>query len=683
VDTAINVTRLGFDPFLGWGAFYALAATLAVVWLVYTLSRGQAPVSRLLAIALGLAALSNPSIVEEERDPLPSVAAVILDRSESMAFGTRRDAARNAFSDITQQLGADESLEVRVLETDPKSDGSNLYSDLAGLVADVSRDRLAGAILITDGQVHDLPENLGEAGDFGPIHALVAGDPGRGDRRVEIVEGPSFGIVGENAEFIIRAEDPAGGSIPVDVSVNGGDVRTVFLPAGQDTPLSLEIERRGENVIVLETPAGREELTLANNRTAAKLSGVRDRLRVLLITGRPNAAGRVWRDLLKSDPQVDLVHFTILRPPLKQSDPTPIEELALITFPTEELFEEKLGEFNLIIFDQYERRGVVTQSYLANMARYVEDGGALVIVAGEPFSGPASLARTPLAAVLPAVPTGEIITERFVPTLTGEGERHTVTSSLAGREWGGWMRAIGARAEVGDVLMTGPSGSPLLVLDRVGDGRVGLMLSDQIWLWARGHEGGGPFSELIRRMVHWMMKEPELEERQLSLIASGETAQVRLRTLSDGAPDLTLETPEGEIIALNWTASAPGLFEAEAPISQLGLYRAEAGGLQAVALNGPANPKEYADLQSTTEVLAPLAEMTRGGVFRIGADGDRLPDLRRVGRTASASGGDWIGLRERGAYVVRSATSQPLLPGIAAALALMLFLLVAWRREGR
>lgn len=209
------------------------------------------------------------------------------------------------------------------------------------------------------------------------------------------------------------------------------------------------------------------------------------------------------------------------------------------------------------------------------------------------------------------------------------------------------------------------------------------MLSDQIWLWARGHEGGGPFSELIRRMVHWMMKEPELEERQLSLIASGDKAEVRLRTLSDGAPDLTLETPEGEIIALNWTAEAPGLFEAEAPISQLGLYRAEAGGLQAVALNGPANPKEYADLQSTTEVLAPLADATRGGVFRIGADGSRLPELRRVGRMGGASGGDWIGFRERSAYVVRSSTSQPLLPGIAAALALMLFLLVAWRREGR
>ncbi|MCI4643255.1 MAG: hypothetical protein MRY64_00550 [Hyphomonadaceae bacterium] len=682
METAINVTRLGLDPYLGWGAFYALCAVMALVWLTYLINRGQAPLSRLLAILLGLAALSNPSIVEEERDPLPSVAAVILDRSESMAFGTRQDAAEAAYQAVTAQLGADPSLELRVLESDPKADGTNLYTALQGMMADVSRDRVAGAIMITDGQLHDLPANPGEAGDLGPVHGLIVGNQDRGDRRVEIVEGPSFGIVGENAEFIIRADDPDGGEIPVDVSVNGGETRTVFLIAGRDTPLTLEIERRGENVIVLETPPGREELTLANNRTAASLSGVRDRLRVLLITGRPNAAGRVWRDLLKSDPQVDLVHFTILRPPLK-TDVTPIEELALINFPTEELFEGKLGEFNLIIFDQYERRGVITQSYLANMARYVEDGGALIIIAGEPFASPASLARTPLAAVLPAVPNGEIDVEHFVPALTDAGRRHTVTSPLDGQSWGGWMRAVGARAEVGDVLMTGPDGGPLLVLDRVGDGRVGLLLSDQIWLWARGHEGGGPFSELIRRMVHWMMKEPELEERQLSLIASGDIATIRLRTLSDSAPDLTLETPEGEIIALNWTAQAPGLFEASTSIEQLGLYRAEAGGLEAVALNGPANPKEYADLQSSDRVLAPIAEATRGGVFRIDADGGSLPEIRRVGRNGSAAGGSWLGLRERGAYVVRASSSTPLLPGIAAAAALIIFLLVAWRREGR
>ena len=549
-------------------------------------------------------------------------------------------------------------------------------------MSDVPRDRIAGAILITDGQVHDVPEDLSRLENLGPIHALITGDPDNGDRRITLVQAPDFGIVGEEAEFIVRVDDPDGGRIPVSVSINGGEPETISVEAGQDTPLKLDIERRGENIVVVETPAGQQELTLANNRTASTLSGVRDRLRVLLITGKPNAAGRVWRDLLKSDPSVDLVHFTILRPPFKQ-DITPLEEMALIAFPTEELFEGKLEEFDLVIFDQYERRGVITMTYLSNMARYVEDGGALLIAAGEDFAGPASLARTPLAGVLPALPTGETVIGHFIPQISDTGSRHTITEALTGQSWGGWVRYVKAVAEVGDVLMTTQSGDPLLVVDRVGEGRIGLLLSDQVWLWARGHEGGGPFSELIRRMVHWLMKEPELEERQLQVTAQGDTVEARLRTLSDTAPPLNIETPTGRDLTPDWRQVGPGEFVAEAPSDELGLYRASSGGLEAVALNGPANPKEYAALDATDTVLGPVASATDGGTFALERVSDSLPDIRRVSRRANAAGGNWMGLRERDAYAVRSSTSLPLLPGIAVALLLVLALLLAWRREGR
>ncbi|MEQ9435289.1 hypothetical protein [Hyphomonas sp.] len=678
----IEATRIRFDPFLGWPVLWLVVAVAALAWLAYVFLRGRAALTRGLGLTLLAAALSNPSLVEEEREPLPSVAAIILDRSESMQFGDRANAASAAFGALRTQLEADPSLEVRVLESDPHDDGTHLYGALEGLMADVPRDRIAGAILVTDGQVHDLPAGAARENAIGPVHGLVVGDPDRGDRRVQIVDAPNFGIVGETASLVVRVDDPDGGEIEVGVSLNGGPAERVRIKAGENTPLPIEIERRGENVIVVEVGPGREELTLANNRTAATLAGVRDRLRVLLVTGKPNQAGRVWRDLLKSDPSVDLVHFTILRPPYK-TDYTPPEELALIAFPTEELFEEKLKDFDLIIFDQYERRGVITQSYLANMARYVADGGALFIAAGEPFAGPGSLARSPLASVLPASPTGTIRTGEFVPALTESGQRHAVTAPLEGQTWGGWMRYIEATAPAGDVLMSGPDGKPLLIVDRVDKGRVGMLMSDQIWLWARGHDGGGPFSELIRRVVHWMMKEPELEERRLSLMAEGDTAKMELRTLLDTAPPLQLETPEGRIIEPVWTQKAPGIFSAEAPIDQLGLYRAESGGLEAVALNGPANPKEYADLQSSTDILSPLAKETGGGVFRLNEAGTNLPDIRRVGARGAAAGSGWLGLRERGAYAVRSSTSQPLLPGLLAAGLLVVLLILAWRREGR
>jgi hypothetical protein len=679
----IDAARIAFEPFLGWPMLWLVAGITALAWLVYLVRRGRAWLTRGAGLTLLALALANPSLIQEQREPLPSVAAIVLDRSESMQFGDRRAAAEAAFTAMQETLAADTTLELRVLETDPGADGSYLYGALEGLMADVPRDRIAGTILITDGQVHDIPDLKDKARLIGPVHALIVGDPKQGDRRIALIDGPSFGIVGEIANLRVRADDPAGGEIALSVSVNGGAPKRVTVPVGAETLIPVEIERRGENVVVIEAPPGKEELTLANNRTAATLAGVRDRLRVLLVTGQPNQAGRVWRDLLKSDPSVDLVHFTILRPPYKFGDPTPTEELALIAFPTEELFEQKLGEFDLMIFDQYERTGVITELYLANMARYVAEGGALLIADGAPFAGQGSLARSPLASVLPATPTGRIRTGPFTPALTEAGRRHAVTLPLTNGKWGEWMRYVEVEATGGDVLMRAPDGSPLLIVDRVQEGRVGMLFSDQIWLWARGYDGGGPFAELIRRMVHWMMKEPELEERRLSLTAEGTTATVDLRTLQDTAPPLTLETPEGTQIALNWTKAGPGQFKAEAPIDQLGLYRARSGGLEAVALNGPANPKEYADLSSTTEVLAPLAKATGGGVFRIGKTGTDLPEVRRTGARGAAAGGNWLGLRERGGYAVRAAESHPLLPGILAALAVMAALLLAWRREGR
>ena len=660
----------------------ALLVLCALSYAAYLRWRGRAWLTRAAALTVLAAAIANPAYVREEREPLPSVAAVIVDRSESMTFGERTKIADAVRGKLLEELEADTSLEVRIVETDRRADGTNLVGTLEGLMADVPRDRIAGAVLITDGQVHDLPDDMARLAELGPIHALVAGDPDSGDRRIELVQSPDFGIVGEEAQFVVRVEDPVSGTAFITVSVNGGLPERMMVETGKDTPLPIEIERRGDNIVVVETPAGQEELTLANNRTAATLSGVRDRLRVLLITGKPNAAGRVWRDLLKSDPSVDLVHFTILRPPFKQ-DITPLEEMALIAFPTEELFESKLTEFDLIIFDQYERRTVITMSYLANMARYVADGGALLIAAGEDFAGPASLANTPLAGVLPALPTGTIEIGDFTPELSDTGKRHTVTQSLDGQDWGGWVRYIKSTPEAGDVLMTAANGDPLLVVDRVGEGRVAQLLSGQVWLWARGHDGGGPFAELIRRMVHWLMKEPELEERQLRLEAQGDTLRATLRTLSDNAPPLSIETPDGAMMEPTWQETGPGEFVAEAPIDRLGLFRARSGGLEAVTLNGPANPKEYAALEATEDVLKPLADLTGGGTWSIDRVGDSIPDIRRVGRNAGAEGGNWMGLRERGAYAVRSSTSLPLLPGLLAALAIAAFLLLAWRREGR
>ena len=292
----IEASRLSFDPLIGWPLFWGLAIICVISLAVYIIAFRKAWLTRTLAAGFGLLALSNPAIVEEEREPLPSVAAIIVDRSDSMSFGDRTDIASAAYEALRTELEADPSIDLRVVESETQGDGTRLIGALEGLMADVPRDRIAGAILITDGQVHDLPQDLSRIRELGPIHALITGNPDASDRRITLVQAPNFDIVGDEAEFVVRVDDPDGGTVPVNYAINGGRAEVQFIQAGEDTSILIEVERRGDNIVVFETPQGDQELTLANNRTAATISGVRDGLRVLLVTGRPNASGRVWRD---------------------------------------------------------------------------------------------------------------------------------------------------------------------------------------------------------------------------------------------------------------------------------------------------------------------------------------------------------------------------------------------------
>ena len=368
---------------------------------------------------------------------------------------------------------------------------------------------------------------------------------------------------------------------------------------------------------------------------------MRDKLRVLLVSGEPHAGERTWRNLLKSDASVDLVHFTILRPPEKQ-DGTPINELSLIAFPTRELFQQKIGEFQLIIFDRYARQGVLPIIYFDNITRYVRDGGAVLVAAGPDYASQTSLWRTPLDAILPAEPDGNVTDQAFRPSLTELGRRHPVTRGLDGAasnppNWSEWFRVVDTRNATGTTVMQGPDAKPLLVLSREGEGRVALLLSDHIWLWARGFEGGGPHLDLLRRLSHWLMKEPDLEEEALRLTMSGRNLVVRRQTMADSVADVTLTSPSGASRVLKLEPTEPGVWEKSIVADELGLWRATDGKLNALVNIGPANPREFAEVTSTTDVLAPIANATGGAARRLD-DGHGL-DVPRI--VAVRSGGTY------------------------------------------
>lgn len=684
---------IDFEPLLSWPVLAAVIVPVLIMALAGLVLRRRGALLRLLALAALAVALINPVFLDENRDPLQSVVALVVDRSQSQDIGERTQETDRAVEGMKERLARFKQFEVRVVEAG-KADASDdrtqtkLFGALQGAFRDVPPSRIAGAVMITDGQVHDVPPNV--AGIGGPLHALISGEEGEKDRRIRFENAPRFGIVGKPMDMTYRviATGNDRGTVDVRVSVNGQQVSVEKAEIGREMPLEITIPAAGRNIVELAIDPVEGELTDTNNRAIAILDGIRENLRVLLVSGEPHAGERTWRNLLKSDASVDLVHFTILRPPEKQ-DGTPINELSLIAFPTRELFVEKINDFDLIIFDRYQHRDVLPILYYDYIAEYVEKGGALLIAAGPEYAGEQSIARTPLMAALPAMPTGDVLERAFYPRLTDLGKRHPVTRGLEGSaaeppQWSRWFRLIGIENPEGAAVMKGPDDRPLLLLDRKGEGRVGMFLSDQGWLWARGFEGGGPHVALYRRIAHWLMKEPELEEERLTADGRGMVLDIRRQTMSDNPGPAQVITPTGKTMTVPLTQTEPGVFNGSAETTEIGLYQIANGDLTALAHIGPVNAPEFSDTVSTTSVLSPVATQTGGSVRRLEDGGAfTLPAIVPVRAGADASGQGWIGLRTTNDSVLRSVSRVPLFSGFLGLGALLLAIGSMWFREGR
>lgn len=696
-------TGIVFAPVVPLWAIIAFAVLILLVFAFSLLRGARGAWLRLFAGLALLAALCDPKLTQEDRDPLSDVALLLIDESASQTIDGRPDLTARAAEAIRAAAGGLDRrapLELRVATVDSRSGkatddtGTPLFDAMETALADVGQDRIAGAVLITDGRAHDAPDFGTLDADAirdrftGPVHILSTGREGAYDRRLILESAPGFGIVSEEVQIRLQVTD--NGPAPaaparITLSIDGRPVRRDTVSLNEPTTISARLDKGGASVFEIEVEELAGEITTRNNRALFTVQGARDRLRVLLVSGQPHAGERAWRNLLKADPSVDLVHFTILRPPSKMSG-TPIRELSLIPFPTRELFMQKIDDFDLVIFDKYVRRGVLAPAYLANVTEYVRRGGAVLIAAGPDFGGPSSLYRSPLASVMPATPTGGSVNTLFTPLLTETGEKHPVTATLPQADstdptWGRWMRLIEIEPRSGDVLMSGETGQPLLVLDRVGEGRVAMLATDTAWLWSRGYEGGGPLAEMLRRVAHWLMKEPQLEEDALTAAASGANVEIIRRSLGDAPETADIVAPSGERFSVPFSPSGPGRWRAQFEAEEQGLYSITDGVLETPAAVGPASPKEFENPLATFDLLRPVAEATGGAMMMLRDTG--TPVLRRVSGSRRAYGPDWIGLRERGAYVVRDSRLTPLAPGWLALLIAAALLIGAWRMEGR
>ena len=688
--------NLSFAPLVPPALLIALGvAAIAVVALTVWAGR-RGGFARALGLALILFALADPSLVREDRDPLKDVVAVVLDRSGSQNIGERKAQTDKARAEIAKQLDAMGNIEARFVDggadDDSGADGTKLFGALNSALADVPPERVGGAILVTDGVVHDIPASPDALGFKAPLHAFVTGHEGERDRRIELIEAPRFGIVGKDLTIVARVLDSDDHGEPVVVTLRrDGELLTTFraTPGATIRP-TVRVDHGGPNVVELDVAPLPGELTTLNNKAVVTIDGVRDKLKVLLVSGEPHAGERTWRNLLKSDANVDLVHFTILRPPDKQ-DGTPINELSLIAFPTADLFGRKITDFDLIIFDRYSNQTVLPPVYFDNITRYVRNGGALLMAVGPDYATEDGLFYSPLGRIAPARPTGKVLEQPFRPAITADGEKHPVTRGLPGADssppaWSPWFRTVAAERLRGVSVMSGAGDNPLLLLSREGKGRVALLLSDQMWLWARGYQEGGPYSDLLRRLAHWLMKEPELEEEALRATARGREISIERQTLKAETKPVTLTAPSGATSVATLASTSPGLSTASVKAEEFGLYKLSDGELTALVNVGPENPREYQEVVSTMEHLRPLAEATGGTVRRVGNGKDDnivLPRFAAMRESPLYGGSDYVGIKRTGASVVTGVGVAPLAIGFIGLIALLAGIVGPWLWEGR
>ena len=675
------------DPQMPWQiSSVCLAATLIALGMaLHARMAGRIP--RACLVAVLAVAILNPSVRMESREKETDYILILADRTSSQNLGERTARTEEALAWLRSSIPEFENFELREAELRDAESGTRLASVLQSEIEKLG-EKLAAAFVITDGLIHDAEADVEASA---PVHVLLTTDNAEMDRRILIRNAPKFAFVGEPADIVAFVEDtgslPPKAEVDVEFYLDGTLQETIRATPGKPFSVPVQIASAGAKVVHFKATAVEGELTLLNNEASVEINGVQERLQVLMVSGIPHAGQRTWRNILMSDASVELVHLTFLRNP-ESRDSTAIDELALIQFPSHELFQEKLEQFDLVILDRYRRIGLLTNADFERLAEYVEGGGALLVAGGPELANPRNLHDTAVGRVLPAEPTGFVAEKAFRPALTKAGMRHPVTAELhrssasdsdAGPEWGRWFRQVELRVENGDVLMAGADGRPLLVLFRPGQGRVALLASDQAWLWNRGFEGGGPQQELLKRLVHWMLKEPGLEEEALYASPDGTTLRIVRQSMSDDEFKLELSTPDGGKVPLQAAATSPGRFEAVIENPDPGVHIVRDGNLAAAVSIGLRYSQEFEDAASGGTAAERLVA-NMGGVFAVE---EGFPDVRLVREGRVAAGRRWAGILPRNNFTVAGIEFVPLTQPIMFALLILGLACFAWHREGR
>lgn len=688
-------TTFEWSPYLPY-LYYVLIGAMAAIAILFVFWRRMRDFLW-RAVFLGLLALVllNPIILNEIRQGLPDKLVIVVDGSASQTFGGRDKVAEEALGHIRTALARHKNIEPVVIHSGAAAESdeaTTLFTLLRNNMSSIPPSQVAGTVFITDGQVHDVPKELGALSRLGPFHVVLTGKKDEFDRKVTIVSAPKYGVLNETVAVRLKLEEfgrNTPGASTLTIRQDGQTERVTALAPGQEQEFTFRISHSGQNIFEFIIPPEPGELSETNNTAAVIVNGIRDRLRVLLVSGSPHMGERSWRNLLKSDPAIDLVHFTILRP-ATAVDATPQSQLSLIVFPVEDLFRKKINDFDLIILDRFQNENLIMPSaYFGNIAEYIRKGGALLMAlstADRSWRMPAGMLIDPmLDRVLPVTSiTGQVTRFPFRPALTELGARHPVSADLVRqfreKPWGEWFAQADIAHARGQALMTGIEGKPLVVVDKVGMGRVAVLSSDNFWIWAKGSGQDGPYTDLLRNVAHWLMKEPELEDDFIKAEARGNVITVSQRDLTPEAKQVLMTAPSGQQQLVAMSEKAPGWIRANVTARESGIYSFDNGVKKAFVVVGSAVNMEFSDVHTTEEKLLPITEKTQGAMIWFQENRDF--DLRNVKPETHIMGGNsWVGLKRNSAYTIDNVETLSLLPNALSLLIILAGILWAWWRE--
>ena len=651
---------------------------------------------RALTFLAFLVFILNPQINKKHVEHHKDIVIVVSDLTQSIIETRKAKEVESIRKDISSQLkeiGNIEQINIK-LNNNKKIEQNNankietsLFKEVNKVINSLNIERLSGIIIITDGQIHDF-HNYNKLLSKTPIHYILVGNKKEKDRILKTTNVPKFAVLGKKYEISINIKDNTEKkNLKTDFYLNEQLVSTKYLSQNKTYKILLPELSIGKNILEIKTEESNIEISKLNNYQTHEIVGIQDKLKVMLISGEPNMGLRNLRNILNSDPNIELLHFTILRPPTKR-DLTPVKELSLIPFPTQELFAADISKFNLIIFDQYGLQGILPPKYLDNISKFVLSGGALLDIVGKKHLTKDSLINSPIKQILPTIPLENISNKMFKPELTKVGKLHPITNKLKNnyqeKPWGEWTNYTRSQLTSGKVLLHHKS-DPLLAVDYVGKGRVVQILSSDSWVWQKSLDNKGPLIELIRNIIQWLLKNPKLEENFINLNTENNIIKIKLNSISSGDISAKIVTPSKEAIKLKLKDTGNGIFEGEFTSLERGKFQIIWKDKTKYFIIDDMNNKEVKEITSTDYKIKSFVEKNNTFTknFNIVWKNQSTLKVLKIYNNKILGGKNWIGIVEKKVPKIYENSKQKLFNWYTIFMFLVFLVFLSWYKEGR